>query len=319
MGGIALRSYENQIECYLSFCEKQKSLSPHTLRAYRIDMAQFVLFLKKEFAALEDIGTVDKTVLKAYVQYVSEKYAVKTCKRKIATIKAFFNHLEFEDIIEVNPLRKVRTNFKEPQALPKTLKLSDVKHLLSSLYALRGRVASRFERFSAVTRIAVLEMLFSTGIRVGELCNLPLEALDLEQGCIRILGKGKKERMVYISSPEVLEAIKEYIELRNALSPSSDALFINWHKRRLSEDSVRNILKLLAHNLLGGRRVTPHMFRHTFASLLLEAGVDIKYIQELLGHSTIQTTLIYLHISNAAIKSALICNHPRSKFLLAGT
>ena len=311
-----MSTYTEEIKYYLSYCEKQKSLSLHSIRAYKIDMQQFISFLKNEFPNLSDILSLDKVVLQKYVHHLAEKYAVKTCKRKIASLKAFFNHLEFEDIIEVNPLRKVRTNFKEPQILPKTLKLSDIKLLLANLYKRREHSLSFYKRFCILRQIAILELLFSTGMRVGELCHLMVESIDLEQGCIKILGKGRKERIVYISSPEVFKVIREYIQIRNELSPASGYLLVNRHQRRLSEDAVRYMLKALALNFLKGKHITPHMFRHTFASLLLEAGLDVKYIQELLGHSSIQTTLIYLHISNAAIKSALVAKHPRSQFQL---
>lgn len=311
-----MSTYVEEIRHYLFYCEKQKSLSPHSIRAYKIDMQQFVSFLENKFSDLKDISSLSKVVLQKYVYYLAEKYAVKTCKRKIASLKAFFNHLEFEDIIEVNPLRKVRTTFKEPQPLPKTLKLSDIKLLLSNLYKQRQRSLSFHQKFRILRQIIILELLFSTGIRVGELCHLTLEAIDLDQGMIRILGKGKKERIVHISSPEVIEVIREYMQIRNLLYPESSIFFVNHHKRRLSEDAVRYMLKGLARKLLNGKRVTPHMFRHTFASLLLEAGLDIKFIQELLGHNSIQTTLIYLHISNTAIKSALAAVHPRIQFQL---
>lgn len=309
-----MSTYAKEIEQYLVYCEKQKALSGNSIRAYRIDMAQFIQFVRTEFPEISQIDKIDKTVLQRFVQNLLEKYAPKTCKRKIACLKAFFNHLEFEDIIDINPIRKIRTSFKEPQALPKTLRLNEVQALLCHLYQLFKNARSAFSRFNLLKQITVLELLFATGMRVGELCNLSLDSIDLEQGQIKVLGKGKKERVVYVSSVEVLELLKEYLRLREALSPSSSLLFINWRKRRLTEESVRSIVKKLGRLLFMGKRITPHMFRHTFATLLIESGMDIKFIQEILGHSSISTTQIYLHMSNAAIKSALLTKHPRLRF-----
>ncbi len=311
-----MRSIVEQINAYLVYCEKQKALSKNSIRAYKIDMAQFIEFLKTGFPSLDTIRDVSKVVLQKYMQYLLENYAVKSCKRKLACIKAFFNHLEFEDIIDINPMRKVKTAFKEPLVLPKTLKIIEVQALLQQLYLLYRQAKSPFARFNLIKSIAYLELLFATGMRVGELCSLSIESIDFDQACVRIMGKGQKERIVYIASSDVLKILGAYIKIRNTLSPATNALFINFWKRKINTESVRNDVKKWAHLILPGKRITPHMFRHTFASLLLEEGVDIKFIQELLGHSSIATTQIYLHISNSAIKSILLAKHPRSKLLL---
>ena len=311
-----MKSIMDQIRSYLVYCEKQKGLSKNSIRAYKIDMSQFTGFLESEYPLLDAIRDINKVVLQKYMQFLIDRYAVKTCKRKLACIKAFFNHLEFEDIIDVNPMRKVRTTFKEPSILPKTLKLSEVQTLLQQLYFFYNQAKSPFARFNLLKSIAYLELLFATGIRAGELCSLSIDSIDFDQACVRIMGKGKKERIVYIASPDVIRILRIYVALRNTLSPNTNALFINYWKRKISEESVRNDIRKWALLALPGKRITPHMFRHTFASLLLEEGVDIKFIQELLGHSSISTTQIYLHVSNSAIKAVLSAKHPRTKLLL---
>ena len=311
-----MKSILGEIKAYLGYCEKQKALSKNSIRAYRVDMSQFIEFLKSEFPSLKTIRDISKVQLQKYMQHLIERYAVKSCKRKLACIKAFFNHLEFEDIIDINPMRKVKTTFKEPSVLPKTLKMAEVQALLQHLYILYRQARSPFTRFNLLKSIAYFELLFATGMRVGELCSLSVESIDFDQACVRIMGKGQKERVVYIASLDVLKILHAYIALRNSLSPVTDAFFINYWKRDISEESVRNDIKKWAHLVLPGKRITPHMFRHTFASLLLEEGVDIKFIQELLGHSSIATTLIYLDISYSAIKSILIAKDPRSMLVL---
>ncbi len=304
--------FEDQIQSYLLFCEKQKNLSHNSIRAYKIDMQQFIDFIKGYSSDVNTIRDINKFLLKDYIKSLLLAYKPKTCKRKIACIKAFFNHLEFEDIIDINPMRKIRTQIREPQQLPKTLKYKEVQALFQFLYRkLQEEKHSLFSRFNLLKHIAALELLFATGMRVGELCHLSDDSIDFDQSLIRVLGKGDKERIVYITSPDVLQIIKAYIKLRNQICPNASLLFINWNKKRLKEDSIRRLLKTLARRLFAGKRITPHMFRHTFASLLLEAGMGIKHIQELLGHSSISTTQIYLHLSNAAIKAALAIKHPR--------
>lgn len=314
-----MSTYVKEIKRYLSYCEKQKGLSCNSLRAYRIDMTQFIIFTQDLFPAIGTITEIDKAILQSYVQHLHEKYAPKTCKRKIASLKAFFNHLEFEDIIAINPMRKIRTSFKEPRTLPNILRVGEVHSLLSHLYQQYLNARSFSARFDVLKKIAVLELFFATGIRVGELCHLAVDAIDFDQGQIRICGKGKKERMVYVCSPEILTLLKEYMQMREAIAPSSAMLFINRQKNRLTEGAVRNIVKRLAHLLFPFKRITPHMFRHTFATSLVESGMDIKLIQELLGHSSISTTQIYLHVSNAAIKAALQTKHPRLLFSMSLT
>lgn len=308
-----MESYIITINKYLEYCKKQKKLSSHSLRAYRIDMTQFVLFTKENYPEARCVTDITKQLLQAYINELPRKYAVKTCKRKIASLKAFLNHLEYEDIIDVNPMRKIRIEIKEPRTLPKSLKLSDIQQMLNFLYLLKRDKLSTYAYFSICRAIAILEILFATGIRVGELCSMTLEEIDMDSTQIRVKGKGQKERIVYITAKETLDSIRVFMRLRRATKTSNPHLFVNYNGRRMKTSCVRRMMKKLSQRCLGGKRVTPHMFRHTFASLLLEEGVDIRFIQEFLGHSSISTTQIYLHLSSAAKIAVIQAKSPRLK------
>ena len=291
------------IQAYMLYCCNQKKLSANTLRAYQIDTSQFVTYMHRHLAVhlLDEIG---KDQIKSYVDYLTTHYAPRTCKRKIACLKAFFNHLEFEDVITVSPFRKLRITIREPKILPRIIRKADMSTLLQYAYKAAMETKTPCQNFKAIRTIAIYELLLSTGIRVGELCHLKTESIDLESGTIQIIGKGDKERTVYLTSDVVKRALQNYSVLRGKIGINSAFFFVNWNNERIQEGNIRMLIKKDSYALLH-KRITPHMFRHTFATTLLESNVDIRYIQELLGHSSIKTTQIYLHLSNASIRSAL--------------
>ncbi len=301
---------KQQTDEYLKHCEYGKLLSSNTLRAYRLDLAQFLAFLSTICPDVQQAADINKYHLQEYVNAILAKYAPQTCKRKIACLKAFFNQLEFEDIILANPFRKIRIKFKEPKRLPKTMDRQEIQTILHALYAKNRPELSEHERFMVFRDISCIEMLFSTGIRVGELCQLRVSSVNLSEAYIRVIGKGNKERVIYIASSEVLRLLKEYAALRTKLHPSAEYFFINQRNTRIHEENIRRLTKRAASGLLK-KRITPHMFRHTFASMLLENNVDLKVIQELLGHASINTTQIYIHLTTGRLREVLKQSHPR--------
>lgn len=303
-------SIEKQISKYLVFCKEQKLLSKNSLRAYRIDFYQFIEFMRAHHLETRSASDIQKEDLRIYIKELLLKYSTRTCKRKIACIKAFFNYLEYEDIIGVNPFRKIKVKFKEPQRLPKTMTSNEVESILCSLYAKKTETSATCEEYDAKRKVACIELLFSTGMRVGELCNLRVDSIDLDTSMVRIIGKGNKERMIYIASHEAVLALKRYEEIRNELHPNAAFYFTSNNGHRYCEDSVRKMIHQIGVKILH-KRITPHMFRHTFASLLLNNNVDIKVIQELLGHSSITTTQIYIHLTTGKLKTVLQTCHPR--------
>jgi len=286
---------------YLAQCSNVKKLEPLTLKAYAIDLKQFY-----EFASLNasSISELNKTLVQSYIEEISKKYVAKSLKRKIASVKAFFNYLEFEDLIVVTPFRKIRINIKEPKRLPKSLSLFDMEKLLSFLYS-----QTHIKKIS-IRNLAIFELMFATGIRVSELCNIRLSDINLETQTLSIKGKGNKERLGIVNNHHVISALKSYLSIR----PITDSpfFFINRIKKQISTQSVRFFIEALGKTVLN-KLVTPHMIRHTFATLLLEEGVDITYIKSFLGHSSISTTQIYAASTTYKQRQILTALHPRNR------
>lgn len=313
-----MENFEKIIDDFLFHCRVEKNLSPHTLKAYELDLKQFSRHLSAE-EQISGIEEIDKRILRAYLQHLLEKNKIKTVKRKVATLKALFNYLEFEDVIVVNPFRKMRIKIKEPLQLPGVLTLDEVKMLFRVVYRAKRDCTDRSTyTFKSIIRdIVALELLFATGIRVSELCNLEMKNVNTDQNYIQVYGKGSRERIIQLCSAEISKILEEYIELFHPGGSDYRYFFINRLGKRLSEQSVRFMIKKYAEVAGIGKDVTPHMFRHTFATLLLEEDVDIRYIQQLLGHSTITTTQIYTHITRHKQKEILTSRHPRSSFQAA--
>lgn len=292
------------INDYVGYCRNQKHLADNTMRAYRIDMEQFISFLYDVKADGLDVIEMTKEILKAYIEKLQGRYAVKTVKRKIACIKAFFSYLEGEDIIPVNPFRKVRVKLCEAKTLPKTVRKQDIALQLEFVYELYERANTVFQKYYAARAIACYELLINTGMRIGEISNLRTDAIDLESKCIRVMGKGKKERIAYLIGGSVIQALQKYIDMKGRMHIASSYFFTTAHGGRMSEESARRLIRHIG-TVVVGKHITPHMYRHTFASMLLDLNVDIRYIQELLGHSSINTTQIYLHLLNTSIRKSL--------------
>jgi integrase/recombinase XerD len=299
-----------QITAYLNYCKSHKKLNEKTIRAYNIDLEQFCQYTPK---ALEE---VDKADILAYISHLHKFYAPRTAKRKIASLRALLNWLEFEDLLAVNPINRIRTKFQEPKVLPRTIPLVVIENILIAAYERLENAETDFARAGALRNAAMIELLFATGMRVSELCSLQPGSINLADGDVLIMGKGAKERVLQIGNAEVLEILRRYsCEFSEAIAESG-FFFINRLKRRVSEQSVRELIKNLCVEAGSTLTVTPHMFRHTFATLLLEENVDIRYIQGMLGHSSIQTTQIYTKVSLAKQRKILELHHPRNKIVL---
>jgi integrase/recombinase XerD len=293
---------------YLAFCENNKKLNSKSIKAYSIDLTQF----SKHFEKLDDIN---RDNLSGYIAELHKKYKPKTVKRKLAAVKTFMKYLEYKEIITVSPIRNLMTKFKEPITLPRVIPFHIIQRFLDTAYSDKNRDnMSEYERQVAVRNVAVLEILFATGVRVSELCNLKQRDIDFNNNRLRIMGKGSRERIIHITNAEVVAAIRDYITVFGEKRDNSEHLFINKRGNRLSEQSVRFMLRDFEERLGIPLHITPHMFRHSFATYLLEEEVDIRYIQQLLGHSSITTTQIYTSVSLEKQKKILEAKHPRNRF-----
>ena len=218
-----------------------------------------------------------------------------------------------QDIISTNPFDKIDTSFREPVLLPKTIPFNIISAILSSAYHSLNLCQTDYSRKCVLRDIAVLEILFATGARVSEICTLTPDAIDLENHTLKIFGKGSKERIIQIENPDVLKSLNNYFSAFQDEIFTTGFFFVNKLKHRLSEQSVRAMINRYVDTVGYDHHVTPHMFRHSFATLLLEEDVDIRYIQKILGHSSITTTQIYTHVAMAKQKEILAVKHPRNK------
>lgn len=302
------QNIDTQIRDYLTHCKYEKNLNPKTLKAYETDLHQYAHFAKTKESAY------CKESLQLYIIQLQNSYKIKSVKRKIASIKAFFNYLEYEEIIESNPFAKLRIKLHEPFLLPRTIPLTVVDLLLRCAYQVKAvDTEGTFKYYCDLRDIAVLELLFATGMRVSELCSLRPEFVDLEEGTVKIYGKGSKERIIQIGNEDVLTAVRAYYSAFSDNIEASGWFFVNQRGHQLSDQSVRLIIRKYTELAGIDLHITPHMFRHAFATLLLEEDVDIRYIQQLLGHSSIVTTQIYTHVASKKQRDILIAKHPRNK------
>ena len=293
------------VEQYLYACTYQKNLNEKTVKAYRIDFSQFI----EHYPELNT--QLNRDIINKYIAYLNQRCKPRSVKRKIASLKAFCTWLEEENYLTDNPFQKLRIKLNEPFVLPKTISLHVIERMLTAAYQAHEDSRTTQERKISLRDIATMELLFATGMRVSELCGLNTEDIDLTNGTIKIHGKGAKERMLQITNDAVIASLRKYIEEYRPCE--HHPFFLTQRHTRLAEQSVRLSLQKYAKQIGLSQHITPHMFRHSFATLLLEEDVDIRYIQQLLGHSSIMTTQIYTHVTTAKQRDILLNKHPRNK------
>lgn len=294
---------QEKVKPYLEYCTYRKELDTKTIKAYRIDLTQFFSYVQS--------AEPEKETIEQYITDLHKKYKQKTIKRKIASIKAFYSYLDEEELVEQNPFRKIKVKFKETIILPRIIPREEIEQLLNYIYASISSL-SGIQYKHTLRDASVIEVFFATGARVYEISNIRAENINLNSGLIRIMGKGRKERYIQISNTAVLDILRKYYEENEPEIKKSGYFFINNRGKRYTEQSIRLMLK--KYTLKAGiqRKITPHMFRHSFATYLIEEGVDVSCVQQILGHSSIKTTQIYIHV--AAKKQADILRelHPRN-------
>jgi integrase/recombinase XerC len=300
------------IEKYLDYLRYQRNASVHTLRNYASDLKQFTDYLtlqpsgeRRPEPKLEQIDNITiREYLGALYQRRNKKSSVA---RKLATLRSFMNYLSREAAIPVNTARLVATPRLEKR-LPDYLMRESVVKLIEAPD--RSTPLGKRDR-------AILELLYATGARVGEVVGLDVGDIHLGEGLVRVLGKGRKERLIPFGQ-KALEALESYQDVRGEILKAGragqpDALFLNSRGGRLTARSVGNIVNRYVNQLAEQMKVHPHTLRHTFATHMLDAGADLRSIQELLGHESLSTTQKYTHVSTEHLLRVYEASHPRAK------
>lgn len=286
---------------YMEDCKNNKGLSENTLRAYKGDLLSF-----KELLNEYDME-ISKDVLKKYLKYLNNNYKPKTAQRKIASLRAFFRHLVFEDVIDHNPLNNIKISFGDVKTLPRTIDLQSISIIKECIYSKYKKANTLYAKELFLRDLLIFELLIKTGIRVSELCEIKVENLCMIDKTIIIVGKGKKERILFLGDDETWKRVTEYISIRKI---DTVFLFSSMKGNNLDPNSVRHLLIKYGKKLDIDKRITPHKLRHTFATELVNSDVDIRVIQRILGHSSITTTSIYADVSQEKIKQVLNNKNP---------
>lgn len=306
-----MNKIKTHLKNYINYCILQKRLDSKTIKAYQIDLTQFISHISE--MCIEDIS---QDTLEQYISYLHQNYQPKTVKRKIASLKAMFHYFEYKGLIAQNPFCKIQIRFREPVILPKIIPLDTVECLLKTVYSQQNNAKTAYQRKNAIRDAAVFELLFATGMRISELCSLNTNDINLNDGTILIYGKGNKERRLQLSNSDVLSILVNYKTEFSSEIEKCHHFFVNQSGSPLSDQTVRRMINKYTHLAAIDLHITPHMFRHTFATSLLEADVDIRYIQEMLGHSSINITEIYTHVAVSKQRDILASKHPRKDFVI---
>ncbi len=309
------------IEEYLEHLRGERDASAHTLRNYRVDLSQFLAYLRERSVGVPDPDptTVDDLAIRGFLARLhGERLARSSVARKLAALRSFFRFLCRRGVVAVNPAELVRAPRLPIRTTPH-LSVDEAFQLLAAPAARLATPVGRRKNAETLVRRdrAILELFYASGLRIGELTGLDLDRVDQEQGLVRILGKGRKERVVPVGRV-ALDALRDYLDLRGSLrratavGPAEPALFLNARGGRLTARGVSQIVlrHLVASGL--GKKVTPHGLRHSFATHLLNAGADLRAIQELLGHARLSTTQRYTHVGLDKVMEIYDRSHPRA-------
>ena len=291
------------IDSFENYISTVRNYSDYTKDNYYEDLKNYTDYLDNNKI---NYKTIDYDSIIKYVKYLKEDLGLKSSSisRHLSTLRSFYNYLLMNNKVSNNPFRIVSSP-KKSNKLPNYMKYNEFEEMINTCKSDALGIRNR----------CLLEVLFSTGARIGELINIELDDIDLSNNEIKVLGKGNKERIVYLNNHAV-EAINDYLNnSRYELlkGKKSNKLFINYIGNELTTRGVRKILDNIIKESSLNIKVTPHMFRHTFATMLLNEGCDLKTVQELLGHVNLSTTQIYTHITGDYVKEMYLHTHPRSK------
>lgn len=298
--------YQQAVKSFMRHLETEKLRSQETVRAYRADLFDFQVYLEEATGqkVLKRVDRIDSFHVRGFVANRYGRIKKESIGRKLAAIRTFFKFLVREGVVQTNPAAGIKAP-KPSRPLPRALSVDEVDRFF-------GRNDDMMKRDRAI-----FELLYSSGLRVGELTSLRVQDLDLNNGWVRVMGKGNKERYVPVGS-KAKEALEAYLPVRLLLEAQSKtlrsdgALFLNGRGGRLSSRSIRRILKHYLDNAGLARDASPHAFRHSFATHMLQGGADLRSIQELLGHAGLSTTQRYTKVDLGRLMEVYDRAHPRS-------
>lgn len=292
----------NDKDAFLSYLENQLGYSSHTILNYDNDLKAFLSFLQRE--EIHSYQEIDYKVIRNYLNFLDEKkFSKTTIARHISSLRSFYKYLLKEEVVFKNPTVFI-SNPKPDKKLPKFLYEREVEKLLAM---------PKLDNPKGIREALLLEFLYSTGVRVSELCSIKIKDISFSQNCVKILGKGNKERYVYFGK-QLDEILRKYLkEARPYFEKAkNDYLFLNDSGNQLHDRRVRTIIDDLLKRSCADFHISPHTLRHSFATHMLNNGADLKTVQELLGHADLSTTQIYTHVSNERLRSVYLKAHPRA-------
>lgn len=297
---------KQDLEDFKSYIIAEKNFSSHTAKAYCSDILSFLVWMDEQ--SCEDVNF---SKVREYLHFIQKfNYKKTTVARKIASLRTFYKYLYRERKVDSNPAMNL-TNPKRPKSLPKFLTPDEVEKILNN---------TKIETPAGYRNRTILELLWATGMRISELSGLNFGDLNLEHNEIRVFGKGSKERIILVTD-RAKNFLERYIESARALIPKgfpapdtseNSPVFINNTGYRLQTRTVRNVINEVVEKINLPKHVTPHVFRHSFATHLIENGADLRVVQELLGHASISNTQIYTHVSTQHLKDVYNEAHPRA-------
>lgn len=297
---------KQDLEDFKSYIIAEKNFSNHTAKAYCSDILSFLIWMDEQ--SCEDVNF---SKIRDYLHFIQKfNYKKTTVARKISSLRTFYKYLYRERKVENNPAMSL-TNPKRPKSLPKFLTIDEVEQILNNI---------KIDTPAGYRNRTILELLWATGMRISELSGLNFGDLNLAENEIRVFGKGSKERIVLITD-RAKSFLERYLESARSLVPKgfnieepneNSPIFINNTGYRLQTKTVRNVINDVVEKINLPKHVTPHVFRHSFATHLIENGADLRVVQELLGHANISNTQIYTHVSTRHLKEVYDKSHPRA-------
>ena len=301
-----MQNYYDLSNVFLSTMRSTKNLSDKTITAYNSDLLDFCQFIG-------DSNIAEDTIIN-YVGYLSNKQLKdSTIIRKLIVLKVFFEYLYQNHYISQNYYLSHKFKFKKERKLPKTLTVKEVSGLIDYLTEQKGNASTVFSKWKSTRNLALIDILISTGIRVAEASSISINDIAITERVILIHGKGRKQRLIYISCPKTWNNLKDWMNIRKSMNPPVDKLFLNRYGKQLGIHGIEYIFNSARDSCGINKNTTPHYLRHTFATNLLANGADLRSVQEILGHSSVSTTEIYTEVTVERKKQVLKKYNYRNK------